>query len=92
MPDISCCLLRLSLRVRHKGPLDGSGDPPSHVADVARVLSQYHTLINQPDGVLGHPEGSREAFRVEGDWFQGLEDMKLYIYPAEFRCGGYYEW
>ena len=55
---------------------------------VARVLLQYHTLINQPDKVWGHPEGARGAFKLGGERFQGLEGLKLCVDPDEFRSGG----
>ena len=65
-PDLGCYHLRLSLRFCHKGPSEGSGDPPRQIAAMSRVPSQGCTLINQPDGVRGHPEGERRALQFGG--------------------------
>ena len=87
-PDLCCCLLCLSPGVRHKRPVDGSGDTHHHVLTIARVPEQGRALINQPDGIWGHPEGVRGAFHLEWDRFQGLEGLKLSVGPAKFRGGG----
>ena len=57
---------------------------------MARVLSQGHLLIIKPDGVWEHPEGGRVEFQffLGGGRFQGIEGMKLFFDPAEFRGGG----
>ena len=86
-PNISCCLLCLSPRLRHKGPSDGSGEPPCHVAAVLRVLPQGHTLINKPDGFGVNQEGARGALQFGGDRFQGFRVPELGVYSTEL-CGG----
>ena len=86
-PALCCCLLCSFPGVRHEGPTDRSGDPPHHVAAVVRVPSHGRTLINQPNGVWGHPEGERGAFQLGGDRFQGIEGLKLFASSAKFRGG-----
>ena len=71
--------------------MEVSGDPPRHIAAVARVSLHVRTLINQPDGLWGHLEGERGAFHIGGDRFQGLEGLKLCVDSAKFRDGEYSE-
>ena len=64
--DISGFLLCSSPRVLQKGLEDCSGKTPRHVAAVSRVLAQGCTLINQPDGIGGNPEGERGELQYGG--------------------------
>ena len=88
-PDLHRCLLRSPPGVLHQGPSDGYSEPPHQVSTVAIIPVQGRTLINQPDGILGHPEGERRAFHLGGYRFQGLEGLKIIIGSAQFRGGGY---
>ena len=87
-PDLCCCLLHSPSGVCQKGPDYVSSEPPHHVLTVAGVLTQSCTLINQPDGILGHPEGARGSFLLGGDQFQSSEGLEISVGPAKFRGGG----
>ena len=55
--------------------MEGSGDPPRHIAARARFLMQGRTYINQMDGDWGHPEVVRGGVNLGGDQFQVLESL-----------------
>ena len=67
---------------------DGSGDPPCHIAVVAKVPLHGCTIINQQNGFWGHPEGAGGAFQLGGDRFQGIEGLKSFVNTTKFRGGG----
>ena len=50
-----------------------------HVAAVLRIPLQGHMLINQKDGVGGHPEGARGALQFGGDRFQGIAGLEICV-------------